>query len=70
MTVQEMDEFREHCRRQLRRKLEDRIKYGFHRVYKPVLDDAPYRVFDTMEEYRIWCDRHLPRYLGYRLSNK
>jgi hypothetical protein len=30
-----MVEFREQCRRQLGRRLEDRIKYGFCRVYKP-----------------------------------
>lgn len=61
-----MDEFRDQCRRQLARKLEDRIKYGFCLVYKPVLDDEPFRSFATMAEYRAWCDAHLPAYLGYR----
>lgn len=61
-----LEEFREQCRRQLQRNLEDRIKYGFCLVYKPVLDDAPYRTFESMAEYRAWCDENLPYYLGYR----
>ena len=62
-----MDDFREQCRRQLKRSLRDRFKYGFFRNYKPVLDDAPVRVFDTMQDYREWADRELPRYLGFKL---
>jgi hypothetical protein len=64
------DDFREQCRRQLRRGLIERIKYGFSRIYKPVLDDAPYRVFESMDEYRSWCEAHLPAYLGYRVVRK
>jgi hypothetical protein len=30
-----------------------------------VLDDAPYRSFDTMAEYRQWCEDNLPEWLGY-----
>lgn len=48
-----------------RRPLAQRWKYAFIRTYKPVLDDAEYRSFDTMEDYRRWCDTHLPRWLGY-----
>jgi len=61
-----LSEFREQCRRQLGRKLEDRIKYGFCLVYKPVLDDAPHRAFGSMAEYRAWCDENLPAYLGFQ----
>ena len=57
--------FREQCRRQMQRPLALRIKYGFNRVYKPVLDDAPWRVCKTMAEYRAWCEMKLPVYLGY-----
>src|SRR5947209_1865827 len=32
------------------RPLETRMRYAFIRTYKPVLDDATYRAFDTMEE--------------------
>lgn len=60
-----MDNFKEQCRRQLERSLEQRLKYGFFRQYKPVLDDAPQRVFETMKEYREWADKNLPLYLGY-----
>ena len=50
-----------------RRPLETRMRYAFIQTYKPkpVLDDAPYRVFDTMEDYRCWCETHVPEWLGY-----
>jgi hypothetical protein len=48
-----------------RRPLELRIKHGFVRTYKPVLDDARFRSFDTMAQYREWCNTKLPWWLGY-----
>ena len=48
-----------------RRPLELRMRYSFIRTYKPVLDDAPFRSFATMEEYRRWCEENLPSWLGY-----
>ena len=48
-----------------RRPLELRLRYAFIKTYKPVMDDAPFRSFDTMEEYRRWCEANLPRWLGY-----
>ncbi len=54
------DEFEAAARRSLAR-----LRYSFLRTYKPVLDDAPYRAFDTMEEYRRWCEQSLPDWLGY-----
>jgi hypothetical protein len=48
-----------------RRPLAQRWRYAFIRTYKPVLDDAPYRSFETMEEYRRWCEENLPSWLGY-----
>ena len=48
-----------------RRPLALRMKYAFIHTYKPVLDNAKYRSFDTMEEYRRWCDEKLPEWLGY-----
>jgi hypothetical protein len=48
-----------------RRPLETRLRYAFVRTYKPVLDDASYRSFDTMEDYRRWCEENLPDWLGY-----
>ena len=65
-----MSDFREQCRRQMERSLEQRLKYGFFKQYKPVLDDVPFRTFDTMKEYREWADKNLPRYLGYRIATK
>ena len=66
---QMLDEFRERCRRQMDRPLALRIKYGFCRTYKPVLDDAPWRVFNSTAEYRAWCEANLPEYLGYKLAS-
>jgi hypothetical protein len=52
-TDQQADEaFREQCRRQMDRPLAARIKYGFNRVHRPVLDDAPWRSFDSTAECR------------------
>ncbi len=48
-----------------RRPLPLRMRYAFIRTYKPVLDDAPYRSFESMAEYRRWCERDLPSWLGY-----
>ncbi len=48
-----------------RRPPEQRMKYAFIRTYKPVLDDAKYRAFDTMADYRKWCEENLPPRLGY-----
>jgi hypothetical protein len=48
-----------------RRPLEQRIKYGFIKTYKPVMDDAKYRSFETTAEYRQWCEDNLPDWLGY-----
>lgn len=48
-----------------RRPLQQRFKYAFIKTYKPVLDDAPSRSFETMAEYREWCEKNLPRWLGY-----
>jgi hypothetical protein len=60
------EDFREQCRRQMDRPLALRMKYGFWRTYKPVLDDAPWRAFDSMADYRDWCEANLPEYLGYK----
>lgn len=53
-----------------KRSLEERMKYAFIKTYKPVLDDAPSRSFETMEEYRQWCESNLPRWLGYHRVDK
>lgn len=48
-----------------RRPLEVRLRYAFIKTYKPVLDDAVYRAFDTLEDYRHWCEQALPSWLGF-----
>jgi hypothetical protein len=47
-----------------RRPLRTRVRYAFIHTYKPVLDDATYRSFETTAEYRRWCEEHLPSFLG------
>ncbi len=51
-----------------KRSLAERWKYSFIKTYKPVLDDADYRSFDSMQEYRDCCNDNLPRWLGYGSS--
>ncbi|MBC8029175.1 MAG: hypothetical protein H7Z16_03610 [Pyrinomonadaceae bacterium] len=41
------------------------MRYGFCYVYKPVMDDAPWRSFESTAAYRKWCRENLPEYLGY-----
>jgi hypothetical protein len=48
-----------------KRPIAQHIRNSFVHTYKPVLDDAKYRSFDTMEEYRRWCEENLPDWLGY-----
>ena len=48
-----------------KRSLRTRFRYAFIKTYKPVLDDAPFRAFDTMADYRRWCAENLPDWLGY-----
>ena len=47
------------------RSLKTRFRYAFIKTYRPVLDDADYRSFATMQEYRDWCEENLPDWLGY-----
>ena len=48
-----------------RRPLKTRFRYAFVHTYKPILDDVSYRSFDSTAEYREWCERELPSWLGY-----
>ena len=48
-----------------RRPLRDRLPSSFVKTYKPVLDDATVRTFDTMREFRQSCNCALPEWLGY-----
>ncbi len=41
------------------------MRYAFVHTYKPVLDDVGFRAFDTMADYRQWCEQNLPPWLGY-----
>ena len=62
------NQWREEFEAAARRSLATRFRYAFIRTYKPVLDDARFRSFDSTAEYRAWCDRELPKWLGYALQ--
>jgi hypothetical protein len=47
------------------RTVTERIELGFVPLKLPVIDEVPYRIFETLEEYRGWCSENLPRWLGY-----
>ncbi len=65
MKDDELSDFRQQCEHSLKRSIEERMRYGFCYVYKPVMDDATWRSFDSTAAYRKWCRENLPEYLGY-----
>lgn len=65
MTASIQREWLEEFEAAARRPLKIRLDYSFIKTYKPVMDDASFRSFDTMEDYRRWCEEKLPRWLGY-----
>jgi hypothetical protein len=65
MMDDDLTDFRKQCERNLLRSVEERMRYGFCYVYKPVMDDVPWRSFDSTAAYRKWCRENLPEYLGY-----
>jgi hypothetical protein len=58
-------EWREEFEAAARRPLAQRMRYAFIHTYKPVLDDATFRSWDSTAQYRDWCERNLPDWLGY-----
>jgi len=61
----DLAELREEFDAASRRSLRDRFRYAFIRTHKPVMDDAGFRAFESMREYRDWCQSALPDWLGY-----
>jgi len=49
----------------LSRSVDERIGLGLIPIRLPVMEDVPYRVFESLEDYRAWADREMPRYFGY-----
>ncbi len=58
-------EWREQFEAAASRPLSLRMRYAFIRTYKPVLDDAPFRAWNSTADYRAWCEKNLPGWLGY-----
>ena len=61
----ELKQWQEEFEAASKRPFEQRMRYAFIHTYKPILDDEPYRSFDSMEQYRQWCELNLPDWLGY-----
>jgi hypothetical protein len=53
-----------------KRTLKERFRYSFIKTYKPVVDEARFRAFDTLADYRRWCEENLPSWLGYGRADK
>jgi len=49
-------EWREEFEAAARRPLQNRMRYGFIRTYKPVLDDAPFRSWNSTAELTLSFD--------------
>jgi hypothetical protein len=64
-TSRELEAWIEEFDAAARRPLHLRVRYAFIKTYRPVLDDEPFRAFDTMADYRAWCEAVLPSWLGY-----
>ena len=65
-TDAELDELHADFEAAQRRSLKIRLRSAFIKTYKPVLDERTVRTFDTMREYRQWCNEMLPDWLGYQ----
>jgi len=49
----------------LSRTIKECIELGFVLMKIPIVDEVPYRIFDSMDEYRRWANANLPKWLGY-----
>lgn len=58
--------WREQCRRQLQRPMSARLKYGFVGVANR---ERVNRSFDSMSDYRLWCEKNHPSWLGYERAD-
>lgn len=54
----------------VRRSASERMARGIVHTYKPVMDDAPYRIFPTLRAYVEWCAQALPSWLGYGRADR
>jgi hypothetical protein len=66
MTEAEDQAFRTLCREYMGLPIEERIRRGFRLNQRRVPGHRTNRAFDTMEEYRQWCEANLPAHLGFK----
>ena len=64
-TASDLEDFRRQCERQLARSLSDRLRFGFFRNPDPVRDSGRNYAFNSMAEYRRFCEHRYPGYYGY-----
>jgi hypothetical protein len=53
----------------LLRRVNERIELGFIPMQLPVINEEPYRIFNSTKEYRQWADQNLPKWLSYYCSD-
>jgi hypothetical protein len=66
MTEAEDRAFRKLCREYMNLPMEERIKRGFRLEERLIPGDKTNRAFETMAEYRAWCEANLPGHLGFK----
>jgi len=66
MTDSEDWEFRERCREYLKLSVGERIRRGFYSAEESMIDNTPWRSFNSMAEYRTWCEANRPDVLGLK----
>jgi hypothetical protein len=50
--------------------IEERCQRIGRKRYHPILNAALFRAFNTTAEYREWCEKNLPPWLGYGPAKK
>ena len=70
MTDSEDQAFRKLCREYMNLPLAERIRRGFRLENRRSPGDRTCRAFDTMVEYRKWCEETLPAHLGFKRLQK
>lgn len=64
-TAAELAEWNREFEAAAARPLPLRWKYACIKTYKPVMDDASYRSWESTADCRAWCNENLPSWLGY-----
>ncbi len=53
----------------LSRTVRERIQLGFILMKLPIINELPYRIFNSTKEYRKWANENTPMWLGYHTKD-